>query len=159
MERHLPKGGCGGGASHRPGMIFLRELVEWAHNNTHLWQIQPGKIVLSSLPAPLTQFIGRQRERQEAARLLADPACRLLTLVGPGGMGKTRLAIALAHQLEVSFADGVPFVPLQAVTSADWLIAAVAEALDVSLAGCWCSPTSACRAMTTFLSLAIWLIP
>jgi predicted ATPase/DNA-binding CsgD family transcriptional regulator len=116
-------------------MTFLRELVEWAHNNTHLWQIQPGKIALSSLPAPLTQFIGRQRERQEAARLLADPACRLLTLVGPGGMGKTRLAIALAHQLEVSFADGVLFVPLQAVTSADLLIAAVAEALDVPLAG------------------------
>ncbi|MBK8901191.1 MAG: tetratricopeptide repeat protein [Anaerolineaceae bacterium] len=90
---------------------------------------------MSTLPAPLTQFIGRQRECQEAARLLANPACRLLTMVGPGGMGKTRLAIELAQQVQANFGDGVVFVPLQAVSSAELLIATIAEALDVPLAG------------------------
>lgn len=90
---------------------------------------------MPTLPASLTQFIGRQHECQAVARLLADPACRLLTLVGPGGMGKTRLAVELARRLTADFVDGVVFVPLQAVASAELLVATVAEALDVALAG------------------------
>src|SRR5512136_930397 len=62
------------------------------------------RVNLPVLPTPL---IGRQREVEELGQLLRDPHCRLLTLVGPGGMGKTRLAIETASQLQAVFADGV----------------------------------------------------
>lgn len=87
------------------------------------------------LPAHLTQFIGRQREIKETTRLLTTPACRLLALVGPGGIGKTRLAIQIAAERQVEFTDGVVFVPLQAVQTEEFLILAIADALDFSLSG------------------------
>ena len=52
-----------------------------------------------NLPAPQTSFIGRQKELAQIASLLRDPACRLLTLVGPGGIGKTRLALQAASKV------------------------------------------------------------
>ena len=67
------------------------------------------------LPAQLTPFIGRADEVQEITRLLADPACRLLTLVGVGGIGKTRLAIQVAAEMPDNFADGIYLVFLQAI--------------------------------------------
>jgi hypothetical protein len=90
-------------------------------------------ITMAKLPAHLTQFIGRQRELQEASRLLADPTCHLLTLVGSGGTGKTRLALQIAQEAQSTLADGTVFVSLQSVGSADFLIPAIADALDFSL--------------------------
>src|SRR3712207_8964220 len=58
-------------------------------------------------------FVGRQAEVAELASLLAEPARRLVTLVGPGGIGKTRLAIEAAGRAGAGFADGVAFAPLQ----------------------------------------------
>ena len=60
----------------------------------------------------LTPFIGRAQEIDEVVDLLRDPACRLLTLVGPGGIGKTRLALEVASRLHDQFPDGIYFVPL-----------------------------------------------
>jgi non-specific serine/threonine protein kinase len=56
---------------------------------------------------------------------------RLLTLIGPGGIGKTRLALAVAEQIKLNFADGVAFVPLSATTSADLVVNTIAVALDI----------------------------
>ena len=88
--------------------------------------VSPRRVNLPVLPTPL---IGRQREVEELSRLLRDPHCRLLTLVGPGGMGKTRLAIETAAQLQADFADGVYFVPLAPVNAARFIVPVIAEAM------------------------------
>ncbi|HEX5506272.1 MAG TPA: BTAD domain-containing putative transcriptional regulator, partial [Thermomicrobiales bacterium] len=85
---------------------------------------------LPSQPGPL---IGRERELSELAALLADPACRLVTLVGPGGIGKTRLGIAAAAGQADAFADGVSFVALAPLRAADQLVPALADALGLTL--------------------------
>ncbi len=87
------------------------------------------------IPQQLTPFIGRHMEIADIGRLLANPDCRLLTLVGPGGIGKTRLAIEVASRVSAHFADGVVFVPLQAVSAAEFLVTAVADALKIAGTG------------------------
>ena len=87
------------------------------------------------LPSHTTPFVGREAELAELADLLADPACRLITIVGPGGIGKTRLAIQLAGRVGAAFEDGVAFVDLQPVSGADGLVMAVAAALSLPLTG------------------------
>jgi len=86
----------------------------------------PPRTNLPILPTPL---IGRQHEVEELSQLLCDPQCRLLTLVGPGGIGKTRLAIEAAAQVQEHFADGVYFVPLASSSSTRFIVPVIAEAL------------------------------
>ena len=88
-----------------------------------------------NLPVQLTSFIGRQGELAAVRERLADPSCRLLTLVGPGGIGKTRLAIEVVMSMQREFEDGVYFVPLQSITSPGALVPAIADALGLSLSG------------------------
>jgi len=82
------------------------------------------------MPRPGTPFVGREKELAEITRLLADPDCRLLTLVGPGGAGKTRLALQIAGSLGAVFPGGVVFVPLAPVSSPELVVRAVAAALQ-----------------------------
>ncbi len=86
-----------------------------------------------NLPAALTPFVGRTRELAEIVSRLQ--AVRLLTLVGPGGMGKTRLALEVGHQQLSTYPDGVWFVSLAALTSPDALAGALAGALGVTAMG------------------------
>lgn len=82
-----------------------------------------------NLPPQATPFVGRQAELAEIThRLRADPDCRLLTLAGPGGIGKTRLAIQAAQDCLNDFADGVWFVALAPLTSPQQIVAAIAQA-------------------------------
>lgn len=90
---------------------------------------------MHSLPPQVTTFVGRHKELAEIARLLATPTCRLLTLSGPGGIGKTRLAVEAAKQQAEVYADGVFFVPLQGVLSPDFLVSSIADALQFALRG------------------------
>lgn len=82
---------------------------------------------------PATSFVGRIEELAELDRLLADANCRLLTLHGLGGAGKTRLAHALATQVAGRFAQGVTWVALERIESADALPAAIAAGLGREL--------------------------
>jgi predicted ATPase/DNA-binding CsgD family transcriptional regulator len=88
-----------------------------------------------NLPTQPTPFIGRGEELDELRDTLADPDCRLLTLVGPGGSGKTRLSIEAAREMAGEFADGVYFVALQPVDSTEFLVPAIADAMKFSLRG------------------------
>ena len=81
------------------------------------------------LPSDATPFIGREAELRQVARWLADPACRLLTVLGPGGVGKTRLAIQAARSQTNRFAHGVHFVDLAPLSSAALLSTALLHAL------------------------------
>ncbi len=91
-------------------------------------------VVLGLLFQP-TSFIGRSAELAAIARLLADPQCRLLTLLGPGGIGKTRLAQAVAATHTTAFADGVAFVALAAVETPSQIVSAIGTALSLSFVG------------------------
>jgi len=90
-----------------------------------------------NLPLRATSFVGRDPELIELAKLLADPDTRLITLVGVGGVGKTRLALQAAHG-EVQggrFEGGVYFIPLDALTDPGLIPAEIARALGVGLPG------------------------
>src|SRR5690606_7173706 len=65
---------------------------------------------------------------------LADPSCRLLTLLGPGGIGKTRLAIEAARRQLARYPDGVYFVPLAPVQSPEFVVQALADGIGLTLA-------------------------
>ncbi len=94
-----------------------------------------------NLPAPLTRFIGREAEMEQIAELLNTPGCRLLTLTGPGGVGKTHLALAAGRQAVAYFPDGVWFVPLTDVRAEagdklhEALATAIAGAMGISFSG------------------------
>lgn len=99
-----------------------------------------------SIPAVATSFVGRQDELAELARLAADPHCRLITLHGPGGVGKTRLAMAFAEEHARQHESAV-FVSLEAATTAQALYAAVAGALALELAPRKDPRVAVCEAM------------
>ncbi len=74
-----------------------------------------------ALPPLAASLVGREAELAELTALIRDPAIRLVTIMGPGGVGKTRLALELAHRLAGEFRDGARFVPLAAVDSGERL--------------------------------------
>ena len=86
-----------------------------------------------NLPRQLNAVVGRERELAYIAARLADPACAWLTLLGPGGIGKSCLAVEAAYAQLLHFADGVWLVPLAGIASADLLPAAIAQTLAVPL--------------------------
>jgi predicted ATPase len=87
------------------------------------------------LPVSTTSLLGRERDIEEVAGLLSRPGVRLVTLTGPGGVGKTRLALAVGERLRDRFGAGTVFVPLAEVTQPELVLAAIGRAVAVDLAG------------------------
>ncbi len=89
------------------------------------------KIGTHNLPVQLTQFIGRQRELADLERLMADT--RLITLTGPGGCGKTRLAMQFANTVSGSFQDGVWLAELSPLRDPTFVPLLLTKILDIPL--------------------------
>jgi len=87
--------------------------------------------VSNILPTSLTSLLGRERETATLRELLRRPAVRLVTITGPGGVGKTSLALQVAHDLQDAFTDGVFFISLAAITDSTLIIPTVAHTLGV----------------------------
>jgi predicted ATPase/DNA-binding CsgD family transcriptional regulator len=85
-----------------------------------------------NLPYQSTPFVGRSAELAAIERQLAEPGCCLLTLIGPGGIGKTRLAVEAASRQLQHFNDGVYFVPLASIGSSQFIVSSIGDALNLS---------------------------
>ena len=99
---------------------------------------RPGQAAAGSgpgagaLPVPATPLLGREQEAAEIDDVVAREGVRLVTLTGPGGVGKTRLMMEAARRLGPGFADGVRFVELAAVSAADLVAPAIAAGLGLN---------------------------
>ncbi len=102
------------------------------------WSSAPPRLPAAPAPsgpaieAPTLPFLGREEELATIGAALADPACRILTLVGPGGMGKTRLAVQAAAQHQARFADSVHQISLVGVSTAERMLSTIGAALGVA---------------------------
>jgi len=84
-----------------------------------------------SVPPSLTSLIGREREIADVGALLGRPTVRLITLTGPGGVGKTRIALAVAERMSNAFPAGAFFVSLAAIRDPDLVMSTIAQSLGV----------------------------
>jgi len=133
----LPKGAV----LENLGVHLLKDLYEpqqiygLIHPDLKLKKFPPLRSLSShpnNLPIQSTPFMGREKELSDITKLINNPSCRLITLVGPGGTGKTRLAIQAAAETIRQFKNGVYFIPLDPLSSTDFLISTIADALNFS---------------------------
>ncbi|MGQ0604422.1 MAG: tetratricopeptide repeat protein [Anaerolineales bacterium] len=94
------------------------------------WQTQAG-----NLPLPPTPLVGREAELAELHHHILDPGIRLLTLIGPGGIGKTHLALQTALEAGSTFSGGTYFVPLAPLRSQEFIVSATASTLKLAFYG------------------------
>jgi predicted ATPase/DNA-binding SARP family transcriptional activator len=119
-------------APSRAGAVQTVQL----QSDVAVWSMRPAPIV-HNLPAQLTAFIGRRNELNQIKAMLGDPETRLLSLVGPGGIGKTRLALQVATELAKQgtqvYSDGIYFVSLASLNSSQAIPQAIAKALRFTM--------------------------
>jgi predicted ATPase len=113
-----------------------------------------GAYGLRPLPVSTTSLLGRERDIDEVTRLIERPDVRLVTLTGPGGVGKTRLAVALGERLRDRYPAGTVYVPLDTVTDPDSVLTAIARAAGADLTG----TRSPLEALAETLGDGAWLL-
>ncbi len=110
---------------------YLNSLVQALLMQLNNWQVEAPSTLPTNLPAPLTMLIGAEKSIAAVTAALERPGLRLLTLTGPGGVGKTRLAIAVGRLLLKKFSDGVFFVSLETLNDPALLITQIARSLNI----------------------------
>jgi predicted ATPase/class 3 adenylate cyclase len=119
------------GEHHLKGLVHAEKIYQLVAPD--LQQDFPALMSIATatnnLPTQLTSFIGRERELREAKQKLSD--ARLLTLIGPGGTGKSRLSLQLAEEVLPDFADGVWFVELAPLVDPELILQTIASVLNV----------------------------
>ena len=102
----------------------------------HQTRTAPSALVKGGqIPAEVTPLVGREKDEAAAGHLLGSRGIRLLTLLGPGGVGKTRLAMRVAQNVAANYDGGACFVPLAQVTGSDLVANAICRSLGLSDAG------------------------
>jgi predicted ATPase/DNA-binding SARP family transcriptional activator/Tfp pilus assembly protein PilF len=119
------------GVAPAPETAFLYERIR----SGSLGESPADRRIVGTVPELTTSLVGRENELAALRKMLLDPTCRLLTLTGLAGMGKTRLAQEAALQLELDFPHGAAFVPLVSVSSKQDVVPIVAGALGLRLQG------------------------
>lgn len=127
-----------------PDISPLQQIQQSAFPPTRAKPTSPS----SRIPLQVTPLIGRDIELAAMERILNDPQCRLLTLTGIGGIGKTRLAIEFANRNLSIFPGGVFYIPLTPVTSPEKIVPAIADVLDFGFSG----PTDPKKQLLNYLS-------
>ena len=123
------------GSYRIPGQTSPLQVYELIHKNrqsTDHLRLDKLTQLPVNLPVQSTQFIGREAELAQIFQLLSNPDGRLITLVGPGGVGKTRLGVQVISQLQIMPADGVHYVPLAAHRNPNTLYEPIADVLNLS---------------------------
>ena len=115
-----------------PGGVEATSPVEPGTTSDDTSGSSPSMSIQTAPPIPATEFVGRVSELAELERLLRDQRTRVVTIVGPGGSGKTRLALELAHEIGASFRDGVAWVSLETVRDPELVPSTVARVLGVA---------------------------
>lgn len=117
------------------GLLESKSGAENASKVLTTGQAASDKNATNNLPFQAKPFIGRAVELSKIAQILDNPICRLLTLIGPGGIGKTRLALEVASRQADIFEDGVVFVPLASISTRDQIVSAIGDTLRISFSG------------------------
>ena len=110
-------------------------LTEGFNQAMHRQFAEPEQKVFDSIPSIPSPIIGREKNYKEIAALLEKPETRLVTLSGPGGIGKTRLAIETARRIKNQFADGAAFVPLAPVKDHQLVVETICYNLGLKVSG------------------------
>src|SRR5665811_222401 len=108
-----------------------QDSVEQRRISPWIAPVEDARPFPSTLPTPLTALVGRADEMRTCTAALEHPPMRLLTLTGPGGVGKTRLALALAEQLRPRFPQGVIFAPIADVKEPHLVLPTIARSLGM----------------------------
>ena len=119
--------------------LYLSDLIQALLLQLNAWKLEPiparEVALLTNLPAPLTPLVGAQETVAAVVAILQRPQVRLLTLMGPGGVGKTRLSIDVGATLLESFRDGVFFIPLESLSDPALLVPQIARSFHLENAG------------------------
>jgi predicted ATPase/DNA-binding winged helix-turn-helix (wHTH) protein len=130
----------------RRGYVFSAEVIQHSpdrHTAASIFDLSEGRELASAkiapkrhdLPVPRTSLVGREQQVAEASALLLRPDVRLLSLTGPGGAGKTRLAIAVGAAIAEQFTGGIQFVSLASITQPELVATALADAFEIQQMG------------------------
>lgn len=126
--------------SRRTYANYLNSLCTTLLLHLNAWSMSLARVAATSayhgnIPAPVTALIGAEETLAAVLSLLHEPAVRCITLTGPGGVGKTRLALEVAHQVQADFVDGVYLIALDAISDPALLSATIIRVLNLQPKG------------------------